>query len=162
MSRKWKPGDVAATDYRGVTSRAMVVEGRSCPQMHPPRPHWHSLRGGWNPLDDEHVTHRPLVVIDPEDRGQVEELIRLFWANGNDDCDDIRATQAALREFANPTPPKPDEPLGLGAVVEDAEDRRWVRNESRDDCPWRCAVDLCWLPYSEITAVRILSPGVPS
>jgi hypothetical protein len=49
----------------------------------------------------------PLAVIDPEDREQVERLLTLFWDNGTDECNDTKALTAALREFADPTPPKP-------------------------------------------------------
>jgi hypothetical protein len=61
----------------------------------------------------------PLVVIDPEDREQVDRLVRSYHnQNLFSVVDDM---QAALREFADPKPPKPAEPTGLGAVVEDAD-----------------------------------------
>jgi hypothetical protein len=83
--------------------------------------------------------YRPVVVIDPEDREQVERLcsglLDIHWY-GNAD-----AMQVALRKFANPTPPKPDEPTGLGAVVEDADGIRWVLAGQRLQVPdhWRPA-----------------------
>ena len=66
----------------------------------------------------------------------------------------------ALREFANPRDPKPpEEPLGLGAVVEDADGRRWVRADD-DDPEWRRADgDGRWRYWSQVNAVRILSDG---
>jgi len=86
---------------------------------------------------------RPLVVIDPEDREQVERLAinyaavasdrlgdeYLAWENRSAEARDRIAADltAALREFANPTPRKPEEPTGLGAVVEDADGDLWVR-----------------------------------
>lgn len=60
----------------------------------------------------------------------------------------------------NPTPPKPDEPTGLGAVVESARGKKYVRAGDG------------WLPetvlgmfrnpidWDEISAVRVLSEGV--
>ena len=112
----------------------------------------------------------PVVVIDCEDRERVERLLRAYLGRydgmesvptqGEADC-----MQAALREFANPTPPKPDEPTGLGAVVEDADGVRWTRVEpagafSRN--PWYPAVDIELQPeeYAHLSAVRVLSEGV--
>lgn len=62
------------------------------------------------------------------------------------------------------TPPKPDEPQGLGAVVEDIHGRRYQRVD-RDPAPWLrsdIAPDAAydWRDYDQINAVRVLSPGV--
>ena len=69
-------------------------------------------------------------------------------------------------------PPKPDEPTGLGAVVEDAEGVRWTltmrppaTNEPKAS-PW-CrdhipASGVKFAEWSEINAVRVLSEGVTS
>lgn len=103
---------------------------------------------------------RRLVVIDPEDPEQVERLLSAYYER----CDTgghrgAGAFQAALREFADPKPPKPEEPTGLGAVVEDAEDSKWVRIESRTGWWWRnpAGQNRRW---PEIDAVRVLSEGV--
>ena len=109
---------------------------------------------------------RPVVVIDPEDREQVERLIRAQdvsfdgVARENVTDADLLDMQAALREFANPTPPKPDEPTGLGAVVEDAKGTRWVR--VRDGFNWRWRNDRLGeqTTYAYVDAVRVLSEGV--
>src|SRR5690348_2045025 len=75
---------------------------------------------------------RPLAVIDPGDREAVRRVLKLFgqqftaWTPELDS--NVTKLQAALREFANPTPPKPEEPTGLGAVVEDRDGIRWVRS----------------------------------
>jgi hypothetical protein len=105
---------------------------------------------------------RPLVVIDPEDREQVKEIARLSalpiaWT----------ALRDALREFASPTPPKPDEPQGLGAVVEDDSGLRWTRVEPAEQFshnPWYPALDIEVQPqeYRNIDVVRVLSEGVSS
>lgn len=74
-----------------------------------------------------------------------------------------------LREFAKP---KPDEPTGLGAVVEDAEGVKWVRLGRPGDDPtaddWRRAgwtsgdeSERVWHFYADIDAVKVLSEGVP-
>lgn len=63
------------------------------------------------------VEDRGLALLDPEDREQAGRLVRAFWDNGTDDCDDAAAMQAALREFAAPTPPKPDEPSIWSVVI---------------------------------------------
>lgn len=158
--REWKPGDVAATTYKGYQSLAFVVAGSSCVPEHPRTAHWHGKSGGWSELHDPLIDRRPLVVIDPEDEENVDTIIDLIWT-GNDPANRPATwrIQAALREFANPTPPKPDEPQGLGAVVEDAKGRKWVRADD-DDLPWYRASSDDWREFGSVTAVRILSPGV--
>jgi hypothetical protein len=114
--------------------------------------------------------------IDPEDREQVERLAKVMddefarrgWVNqSTPDPDVVDAIQAALREFANPTPPKPEEPTGLGAVVEDAEGSLWFRmtleNQTWAGEVWQeqygCDADR-WTKWADIAAVRVLSEGV--
>lgn len=114
----------------------------------------------------------PLAVIDPEDREAVARLYDLYASAPTDVGLRGREFLAhALREFANPKPPKPDEPQGLGAVVEDANGGRWIRIDEHMDCnDW---VDLgahSHKPadenetvrhfYRNIDAVKVLSPGV--
>ena len=63
---------------------------------------------------------------------------------------------------AQTKPPKPAEPTGLGAVVEDAEGVRWVRTP-RDPMPWRSAQETVMAArWVGINAVRVLSEGVPA
>lgn len=118
-----------------------------------------------------------LVIVDPENREQVERLLsailvhqprelvtgdRNVW-NGQF----VDALTAALREFASPTP-KPEEPTGLGAVVEDEKGQRWLRwwtpghgKHPSQGRPWQCSngggSDRA---YADITAARVLSEGV--
>ena len=123
--------------------------------------------GDYADLRDVAADLRRLVVIDPEDRAQVERLVRAFpdeWGFEQDEeafrecTEDV---QAALREFANPKPPKPAEPTGLGAVVEDAEGSKWVRSERWPEQPWDpCGVRDGGFPWEHIDAVRVLSEGV--
>ena len=154
MSGEWKPGDVAITQF----GRSVVDSGRRC-DNHGSKPHWHHVtNGGWDPLD-AHPGASPLIVIDPEDREQGDELRDLIHKHGGVMLLGS-VLQAALREFANPTPPKPDEPQGLGAVVED-EDKKWVRLDT-DEAGWypsdRAGSARCWAEFS--AAVRVLSEGV--
>lgn len=104
---------------------------------------------------------RPLLVIDPEDREQVE---RLAMAHGGVSGDapltgDLWSIpglrmQAALRSML--TPPGPEEPQGLGAVVEDVEGTQFVRMH---DGWWHGGhpVSRNW---AAINVVRVLSTGV--
>jgi hypothetical protein len=120
------------------------------------------------------------VVIDPEDAEQVERLAEALdvafrkvdpegWANANEGTDEEgeAIVRAALREFARPTPPKPEEPTGLGAVVEDAEGEVWVRLPDPPDADWN--LDKPWRGgagfgtrrhWQIVDAVRVLSEGV--
>lgn len=110
-----------------------------------------------------------LVVIDPEDREQVERLDALIdaelwsknspkWAGPAD------VLQQALREFAAPTPPKPDEPTGRYAVVEDGEDGEWCRIDQANGYVWQLLGQpsgACrYAMWHQIDAVRVLSEGV--
>ena len=172
MSGQWKADDVRLATVNG--ERMLVLRGRGIFQgqwftQGPVAGSRLSVTESW--LIDEH----PLVVIDPEDREQVERLLLGYagW-KGSDKVDDnyVYDMQAALREFASPTPPRPEEPQGLGAVVEDEEGARWIKIDLHSNCnDW---VDLGahkWTPtngeretirhhYRDITAVRVLSEGV--
>jgi hypothetical protein len=166
MSREWQPGDVAMIRH---------VTGKWSRMMLQPSGRWACSRG------PEATTHavsaeddvRPLVVIDPEDREAVERLLSLFfpgWAhvkeNGSEIVGiDIARMQAALREFADPKPPKPEEPTGLYAVVEDTESREWCRIDVIGYC-WQRLGDAAgstttaYAAWDAINAVRVLSVGV--
>lgn len=131
MAREWKPGEVALVTSmygRPVTAvrcgpgenlgwaYADTLSGR-------PTQHWSSDRLGRSVI-------RPLVVIDPGDREQVDRLVEIL-VNLSEGAFPVRL-QTALREFADPTPPRIDEP-GLWGIVEAAcvhsDDRRtWMRH----------------------------------
>ncbi len=172
--REWKPGDVALltlshkVDGRGHEHQSSPVVG-----IRDNVDSWACGAAIGRRVEDAHVDDaRPLVVIDPEDREQVERFreIASRWADQvpysdmreAGDMDHLDAMQAALREFANPTPPKPDEPTGLGAVVEDVDGNFWIRTcKPCEDCldkPWQSGpVRRNWLI---VEAVRVLSEGV--
>ncbi|GAB3776651.1 hypothetical protein FB382_004357 [Nocardioides ginsengisegetis] len=162
MSREWKPGDVAiVTNQSGESGRAIRFSGS-------PEDGWFAERDG---IGGDLTDARPLVVIDPENREQVERLCNLVDGAFNDTRIDgtgptsTELAQAALREFANPTPPKPEEPTGLGAVVVDEKGRLWV-NLTDPKCsthtdPWVSVHDPDrWASYADIAAVKVLSGGV--
>lgn len=103
---------------------------------------------------------RPVVVIDPEDREQVERLTKAYCDARDGDNDLYRVSailQAALRSLI--APPKPEEPTGLGAVVEDAEGNLWVQVYEKG--LWQRSDDRdVWTVWEKFSAVRVLSEGV--
>lgn len=180
---KWepKPGDVAMVSCPGINP-TRATWAKCSKRNHPHAPHWHLAdRETYLPASAHGLAARPLVVIDPDDREQVERLRDLMdaaWVDHNDGQLDFparhtsargNALQAALRKYANPKPPKPKEPQGLGAVVEDCAGVKWVRVEPSIPgggstlCAWRSRVpqdapkEFSW---SNIAAVRVLSDGV--
>lgn len=116
--------------------------------------------GGPDP-ENHNPGARPVVVIGPGDRKAVERLMT-FYAGSPLMEDEVPDMQRALREFAEPTPPKPDEPMGLGAVIEDREGRRWVRaRETTTAAHWKRSDGFGQrLAYDKVCVVRVLSHGV--
>jgi hypothetical protein len=91
-----------------------------------------------------------LAVVDPENPENVARLAEAIadaglagdWGSRSegDRARAISGLAAALREYADPQPPKPAEPTRWLAAVEDPETgQRWYRDgDKRDsDCPWR-------------------------
>ena len=169
MAREWKPGDVVTATVNGRDD-VRLIAGWS---KYDPQLRWGEMSPRWGDGDDDEcwfmpsqvTNRRPLVVIDPENREQVERLVdRLaaarFWEAIPVDEPGVSyrtsQMQAALREFANPTPPKPAEPQGLGAVVEDAFGHVFVRLSTS----WFNVNDDQHCTWDHINAVRVLSEGV--
>ena len=167
--REWKPGDVAMVTltktHDGRTERAWL-HNDGC---------WTFAdgNGGHSSRDDVIAAARPLVVLDPEnadDMRRLSDALRTVDTSGDLPEEPMTfhalKVRAALRELANPTPPKPDEPTGLGAVVESADGDHWIRHclptcEDGAACiPWRRVSDCLTACYGEIRAVRVLSEGV--
>lgn len=158
MSATYEPGTVAVATVRGV-SGVRVVRGDG---------HWAVAADTDDYIMDYRglVTDvRPLVVLDPEDREQVERFcVALDRHSGFENR--WHEVRSALIELTRP--PKPPEPTGLGAVVEDAEGVRWVRaGDSHGGVlvdNWRRVTtqgdDGWWQAWPRITAVRVLSEGV--
>lgn len=153
--RDWKPGDVAV-----VEGSVMLRTGRG----------WlfAALNGGsWSHAEGasaDRVTSlaRPLVVIDPEDREQVERLsdLRKRIDHSGENLMHWEDMQAALREFADPTPPKPDEPQGLGAVVVDESEVEYIHLGAGLWVYGTTDGPSCGYEWPHVHAVRVLSEGV--
>jgi hypothetical protein len=60
------------------------------------------------------------------------------------------------------TPPRPDEPTGLGAVVEDADGYHWTCAVHENRRRWWNPLHGGWVDYEHVGAVRVLSEGVQS
>lgn len=109
------------------------------------------------------------VTIDPDDRAQIERLLQLEGQA----VAEIRAIQGgggvliadafelALRRLADPNARLVvEEPLGLGAVVEDVEGNVFVRHVVIANAkPWRLT-DQEWRSWDEIIPKQIHSYGV--
>lgn len=170
--RRWKPGDVAVVDCRGESRIATFTDDCHNHEKygeHPAEPHWHVHSGRFLTKDDSRRA-RPLVVIDPEDREQCQRLVTAM--NDHRERPSTYNVQAALRSLV--TPPKPDEPTGLGAVVEDEQRWVWVRRccgggEKDMSHPWLLIASFGEpIPaithersWSALAAVKVLSKGVP-
>lgn len=155
--REWKPGDVAIRTYYG---RSKLTVATTCiGEYHEEGLHWHHIDGGWDRIsDDDGPTYRPLVVIDPEDREQVERLWRIWTNLAPDHRLAQDCMQAALREFAHPKPPRPEEPTGLGAVVVDRDGSELVRVARDGDKPWRASGGYRF-SWDEIDFLSEVAPG---
>lgn len=152
----------------------------------------HSTDGGrvygitrWRYVECDHYGCKPVAVIAYDDREQVERLAVAYttvesartgdeyraWENRSAEARGriVDGLAAALRGFANPPIPKPDEPTGLGAVVEatyEDDDGKgfgpaaWSR---RGDGTWVCLTDgysTHCVPWPFLRDVTVLSEGV--
>lgn len=153
----WKPGDVAMSHDEFVAYTDDHV--------------WIWATTGNECLDQPPSSLRRIAIVDPEDREQVERLVVAYYTEidatkyWNGDLPEKFADfmQVALREFANPKPPKPDEPTGLGAVVEDEDGLLFVRvGVTIGDFHWRSSEpgNSDCFPWRTVKAVRVLSEGV--
>lgn len=143
---EWKPGDVAMVMSRGGDS----LIGIRVPYG------WEFGTGDLRDSDIEDV--RPLVVIDPEDREQVERLVEAMGYSIGTGAR-VDDTQEALRSLAQP---EPDEPMNDGALVEcnyDGKHGRAVRLGGSWTFYGEALRDGGAI-YGEFTAVRVLSEGV--
>lgn len=163
MKRDWRPGDVAVATAMG--REFMVVRTAD---------YW-TAPGGWpSDISPDQCHYRRIVVIDPDDGPVLDRLAARIRLEGGGTpysnltaksaARDVAALQAALRSLLEP--PKPPEPTGLGAVVEDAKGDRWVRYKAAGVKPWRINLpgvgateDYCHY-YADIDVVRVLSEGV--
>jgi len=102
VSREYQPGDVAMV---GVAIGFMVEGGA-----------WYHADESWT-RSDSGVPIRPLVVLDPEDREQVERLLAIYAEPSIRSLNPVAALQHALRELANPPTPPCGASLALGKVA---------------------------------------------
>lgn len=157
--RKWKPGDVVSVRCEdGLAHRAIVVNAAYLGGLHVAVPTF-ALAHGMDANQRLYFGNgsiSQLVTIDPAG-DDPERLQDLFWQNQHHSG---LAMQAALREFADPKQPRPEEPTGLGAVVEDDKGNVYVRHPAtgNEANAW-CDPIGCGRPWSRVNAVRVLSEG---
>ena len=148
---EWRPGDVAECDgLRVMFTRSPYGDSLRCFDEE-----------GDERAGSVFTKARRLVVIDPEDTEQVERL-RDAWAD-NFGVLGLERLRAALREFATPTPPKPEEPLGLGAVVVERSGQYWVHTATASPGHTQWVMAGCpsiVRDYADLDVVRVLSEGV--
>lgn len=182
MSDNFKPGDVALIEAGCHANRRPAIRTGTPSNMG-----WaySDLRDGKSTQNWTADTHgtvsvvRPLAVIDPEDAHDIEAICTPDLRSGIEgilrvSIDDAQweriseKMQAALREFADPTP-KVEEPLGLGAVIETNDGRRFVRVAGRDSrFPWVDAGKPAdnaynWVSHGGLdgaTPLRVVNEGV--
>jgi hypothetical protein len=149
---EWEPNDVVIGSINRWTGRLFRADSNDA---------W--IDGDRTEWSDDHVHNvRPLVVIDPEDREQVERIRGCFTDAGLP-YETCRAELLALSDSW-----KPPEPTGLGAVVEAADGQRWLRTAaSVEGCVWRLAFRgtgtnhvYAARSWDGIAAVKVLSEGV--
>jgi hypothetical protein len=158
----WKPGDVALATYDGKTKVYLRVRRDGFDQ-------WESQDGTTLKRFEMADVARRLLVIDPESGEQIERLLLAYWENVTEPFvlsveQKVAGLQSALRAMLEPPkPPKPDEPIGLGAVVVDGDGRRWTwagEQDINDDRHWRQETSHLGRTYDRINAVEVLSSGV--
>lgn len=121
--QEWEPGTVAmVTDGRGEYLALRRTPGATS--------YW---VGNVRHATDGKVTSvRPLLVLDPDDPDQMRELERRLsaadWSASDFTTNRVDAISVTVRAMLpKPTPVKPAEPAGLGAVVEDIHGYLWTR-----------------------------------
>lgn len=162
MSREWKLGDLAMVTYR----LGQCTETNLCAKTDKG---WDCLAPGVGFLmHGDVLAARSVVIIDPEDDAEVERLMGLIEHERGESLftKDRQHIQAALREYAAPTPV---EPTGLGAVVYahcecETERKRFVRDDTGSEYPnqpWKAGCG--HHPWADLTirdADDVLSVGV--
>jgi hypothetical protein len=178
--REWQPGDVVIWRPQGDSEPEVLFRFLGGDDYDTPE--WQSAVGGCAyPLASD---LSPLVVIDPTvitgphetgDTDPVREISRCLKRLAEGDGADAEngpyrgqiAARLSAAFRATIIPPKPPEPTGLGAVVEDAKGFVYVRGYTDDvhTHPWHVidpSANACmaWWKYDNIAAVKVLSEGV--
>lgn len=174
MTREWQPGDVAMAPWpqarsgEQVFSDQRVVRYESGWALAADPDDYLNDGYGWSPSESA----RPLVVIDPENREQLERIARTTHVALTGDVpawstlsgkDQVRRMDAlAMALDAELKPSKPEEPMGAGATVEDDRGDWWIRvARGADGAVWHLSgFPEVRAPYADINAVRVLSDGV--
>jgi hypothetical protein len=127
----------------------------------------HADSSAWAAQVLEALKDLGLVVIDPEDREQVARIesdfaSRMHWRESTLHDERRDALHATLRSLI--TPPKPDEPQGLGAVVELREVvYQWIRAIHVGGGDWILHDSTGGtkgpVKYDDLEVVRVLSEG---
>lgn len=151
--QKWEPGTVAlVTTIRG--KEFVGIRRDAGPS------YW--VGSGAHATDSVTAKIRPLLVLDPDDPDQMRELWE-GWRDSHSPNGATAMTEAVRAMLPKPTPVKPAEPTGLGAVVEDADGDFWVYGGMRSILDGETRI---WLhaekkdTYAKINAVKVLSEGV--
>jgi hypothetical protein len=159
MGREWKPGDVA------------MVTAYNHPE--PYRAYYCGRDETWRKCDstafcvDQPMTLHPLVVIDLPDGALAGWPVLIHALKVAREKTGFRMIFDGLidqieAQTADPTPPKPNEPTGLGAVVWDAGTRWTLAVRIPGSFPWvgEHGGVRGWNEFSD--AVEVLSEGVTS
>jgi len=117
---------------------------------------------------------RQVVSIDVDESAQIDRLckalVSAMWHAGDtaSAANGVHpiTVRKALRTLL--APPRPDEPQGLGAVVEDEQGARWIRvgAQTLDEAPraWarhgNVGALFAWVTYADIAVTKVLSEGV--
>lgn len=159
-AREWKPGDVALVRCSDGEWRQAQFENL----LSADAPAWRFPDGL---VRSAATAASPLVVLDPG--GDLDPFCKALVEAMHKAGDRASAANGvhpgtvatALRSLL--APPKPDEPQGLGAVIEDDKGKRWVRSHQRGK-PWYRdhpeIHDEDWLNYDQIAVIRVLFEGV--
>lgn len=154
-AREFAPGTVAVATVRGVGGVRVMryAEPGGCVD-------WFAsgVVEGSTGHRDEHVTDvRPLVVLDLDGQ-DVPSLLRHL--RGSPGCHFCAPMADQIEEQTRD--PKPAEPTGLGAVVEDSRGHWWLRKDAcRAGSSWFDADDHAIAqPWREVDVTRVLSEGV--
>lgn len=165
---EWEHGDVAMVECSDGEYRPALldVDGWSGSGR---QGRWVFANGGFRWVAESFA--RPAALVDFEDATEVERLLSLYYNHPGDygvAPRSVTKMQAALREFAKPRPPKPEEPTGLGAVVRDRIGHTWTRTHRPSSVieggrkPWTAEIDTGFdSDYADIDVVKVLDEGWP-
>lgn len=165
MSHNWKPGDVALVTMGDGAERIAM---RDCDGS------------GWGLVGAPNhsrgltvVSARPLVVIDPvsitgpdetldaDPASEIAKCLRRLAESDHQGTYRRRVAERLAARFEQSS--KPNEPTGLGAIVEDTNGELWIRDKTTTTYKhWKRAAGQDKsrrYPWAEVAAVRIVRQG---